>query len=382
MAYSCGYWTHPAPTPTARRGPGRQARPGLPQARPQPGMRCSTSAVAGARCRCTPPSTSAPRSSASRSLRSRSASSTPGSPSAGCEDRVEIRLQDYREVPERDHFDAVGSLEMGEHVGEGNYPTYAEVLRRSVKPGGRVLVQQMSRTGQVARRRPLHRVFIAPDMHMRPVGETVALPRAGGLEVRDVHGMREHYVPPCRLARPLRGQPPAHRAGRRGGRCGCGGSTSSAGCWPSATAGWASTRSCGAPRRTTTPSPPAALLVSDAPPRPRRAPRRGRRSPRRPQRWARGGSGRPRSSTSPGCWCSSPSPSTVGVLGAMMPALAAARARRPGLPAGLARVPPRAAATAKDPRYAEMLGEHALGGMGASVGCSPRRAVARWSRGR
>ena len=24
----------------------------------------------------------------------------------------------------RDRFDAVGSLEMGEHVGEGNYPTY------------------------------------------------------------------------------------------------------------------------------------------------------------------------------------------------------------------------------------------------------------------
>jgi cyclopropane-fatty-acyl-phospholipid synthase len=31
-------------------------------------------------------------------------------------------------------------------------------------------------------------------MHMRPVGETVALIEAGGLEVRDVHAMREHYV--------------------------------------------------------------------------------------------------------------------------------------------------------------------------------------------
>ena len=63
----------------------------------------------------------------------------------GLEDRVEIRLQDYREVPERDHFDAIGSL-------------------------------------------------IAPDMHMRPVGETVAHLERGGLEVRDVHGLREHYV--------------------------------------------------------------------------------------------------------------------------------------------------------------------------------------------
>jgi len=31
-------------------------------------------------------------------------------------------------------------------------------------------------------------------MHMRPVGETVAYLEAGGLEVRDVHGLREHYV--------------------------------------------------------------------------------------------------------------------------------------------------------------------------------------------
>ena len=113
----------------------------------------------------------------------------------GLQDRVEIRLQDYREVPERDHFDAVGSLEMGEHVGEGNYPAYVEVLRRSVRPGGRVLVQQMARArGRWPGGGPFIESFIAPDMHMRPVGETVAFLERGGLEVRDVHAMREHYV--------------------------------------------------------------------------------------------------------------------------------------------------------------------------------------------
>ncbi|MEO5662094.1 MAG: cyclopropane-fatty-acyl-phospholipid synthase family protein [Nocardioides sp.] len=116
----------------------------------------------------------------------------------GLGDRVEIRLQDYREIPERDHFDAVGSLEMGEHVGESNYPTYVEVLRRAVKPGGRVLVQQMSRSGRLGGKHPgggpFIESFIAPDMHMRPVGETVAHLEHGGLEVRDVHGLREHYV--------------------------------------------------------------------------------------------------------------------------------------------------------------------------------------------
>ncbi len=110
----------------------------------------------------------------------------------GLADRVEIRLQDYRDV--RGTFDAVGSIEMGEHVGQARYPEYVEVLRRSVRPGGRVLVQQMSRTGRHPGGGPFIESFIAPDMHMRPVGETVALIEAGGLEVRDVHAMREHYV--------------------------------------------------------------------------------------------------------------------------------------------------------------------------------------------
>jgi cyclopropane-fatty-acyl-phospholipid synthase len=112
----------------------------------------------------------------------------------GLGDRVEIRLQDYREVPQRGHFDAVGSLEMGEHVGEANYPTYVKVLQGAVRPGGRVLVQQMSRTGRHPGGGPFIESFIAPDMHMRPVGETVAHLERGGLEVRDVHALREHYV--------------------------------------------------------------------------------------------------------------------------------------------------------------------------------------------
>jgi cyclopropane-fatty-acyl-phospholipid synthase len=69
-----------------------------------------------------------------------------------------------------------------------------EALRRNVRPGGRVLVQQMSRRGRHPGGGPFIEAFIAPDMHMRPVGETVALIEEGGLEVRDVHALREHYV--------------------------------------------------------------------------------------------------------------------------------------------------------------------------------------------
>lgn len=114
----------------------------------------------------------------------------------GLQDRVEIRLCDYRDV--EGTFDAVASIEMGEHVGQANYPTYVEVLHDAVKPGGRVLVQQMSRSGAGGGKHPgggpFIESFIAPDMTMRPVGETVDFLEAGGLEVRDVHALREHYV--------------------------------------------------------------------------------------------------------------------------------------------------------------------------------------------
>jgi cyclopropane-fatty-acyl-phospholipid synthase len=110
----------------------------------------------------------------------------------GLGDRVEIRLQDYREVPETG-FDTATSIEMGEHVGAENYPTFARLFHDRLREGGRLLVQQMSR-----RDRPgggaFIEAYIAPDMHMRPVGETVALLEDAGLEVRDVHGLREHYA--------------------------------------------------------------------------------------------------------------------------------------------------------------------------------------------
>ena len=110
----------------------------------------------------------------------------------GLRGRVEIRLQDYRDVPDLP-FDTVSSIEMGEHVGERNYPVFVRRIHDLLRPGGRMLVQQMSRTVRPGGG-PFIEAFIAPDMHMRPVGETVGLFERGGLEVRDVHSLREHYV--------------------------------------------------------------------------------------------------------------------------------------------------------------------------------------------
>ncbi|GAB3540270.1 cyclopropane-fatty-acyl-phospholipid synthase family protein [Arthrobacter tecti] len=111
----------------------------------------------------------------------------------GLEDRVEIRLQDYRDVADGP-YDAVASLEMGEHVGESNYGVYTSTLFRNVRPGGKVLIQQMSRSGRHPGGGPFIESFIAPDMHMRPIGDTVNLIEGAGFEIRGVEAMREHYV--------------------------------------------------------------------------------------------------------------------------------------------------------------------------------------------
>ena len=111
----------------------------------------------------------------------------------GLDDFVDIRLQDYRTLADRD-FDAAASLEMGEHVGDGNYPRFARTLFEAVRPGAPVLIQQMSRAGQHRGGGAFIESFIAPDMTMRPLGQTVALLEEAGLEVRQVRAMREHYV--------------------------------------------------------------------------------------------------------------------------------------------------------------------------------------------
>ena len=111
----------------------------------------------------------------------------------GLEDRVVIRLQDYRDVADGP-YDAIASLEMGEHVGAENYPTYTAGLHRLVKPHGRVLVQQMSRGLTNPARVRSSRPTSLPTCTMRPVGRTIDMIEAAGLEVRDVEGRREHYV--------------------------------------------------------------------------------------------------------------------------------------------------------------------------------------------
>jgi len=58
---------------------------------------------------------------------------------AGLADRVQIKLQDYRD--ETGVYDGIASIEMLEAVGEAYWPTYFATLRDRLKAGGRATVQ-------------------------------------------------------------------------------------------------------------------------------------------------------------------------------------------------------------------------------------------------
>ena len=73
--------------------------------------------------------------------------------------RAEVRIQDYRDPLDGASYDAVASIEMGEHVGAAQYPRFCSALHHLLRPGGRLLIQQMSRGGRAPGRRSVHRVL-------------------------------------------------------------------------------------------------------------------------------------------------------------------------------------------------------------------------------
>lgn len=58
---------------------------------------------------------------------------------AGLANKVEIRLQDYRDVSQK--FDRIASIEMFEAVGEKFWPVYFNAIRNRLKSGGRAVLQ-------------------------------------------------------------------------------------------------------------------------------------------------------------------------------------------------------------------------------------------------
>jgi cyclopropane-fatty-acyl-phospholipid synthase len=60
----------------------------------------------------------------------------------GVADKVDLRLQDYRDIRDAP-FDAICSIEMLEAVGQEFWPTYFQTVARLLKPGGRACIQSI-----------------------------------------------------------------------------------------------------------------------------------------------------------------------------------------------------------------------------------------------
>jgi len=116
---------------------------------------------------------------------------------AGLTDRVDVRLQDYRDINDRP-FDAISSIGMFEHVGLDRLGTYFDQVSRLLVPDGRVVNHAISRTGTGQRAR-LHRAgfldrYVFPDGELHEVGSVISALQDRGLEVRHMENLREHYA--------------------------------------------------------------------------------------------------------------------------------------------------------------------------------------------
>jgi cyclopropane-fatty-acyl-phospholipid synthase len=114
----------------------------------------------------------------------------------GLTDRIEIRVQDYREIDDGP-FDAISSIGMSEHVGRAEMPAYVRRLHDLLRPGGRLLNHAIAWNAGTATWNPDTFIarYVFPDGELLGLGETVGLLEDGGaLEVLDVEALRQHYA--------------------------------------------------------------------------------------------------------------------------------------------------------------------------------------------
>ncbi len=119
---------------------------------------------------------------------------------AGLEGQIEIRREDYRELPPAPLYDKIVSVGMYEHVGIANLPRYFATVARLLRPGGLALnhgITAADRDGQA--QGPPGGEFI--ERFVFPGGEVPHISRvlyeiAGvGLEILDMEDLRPHYPP-------------------------------------------------------------------------------------------------------------------------------------------------------------------------------------------
>jgi cyclopropane-fatty-acyl-phospholipid synthase len=115
---------------------------------------------------------------------------------AGLADRVDFRLQDYRDV--RGRFDGVASIEMFEAVGERWWPAYFRAVRDALAPGGRACIQTITiadaRFLRYRSQSDFIQQYIFPGGMLASPSRLAAEARAAGLEPIGVHVFGRDYA--------------------------------------------------------------------------------------------------------------------------------------------------------------------------------------------
>jgi cyclopropane-fatty-acyl-phospholipid synthase len=109
------------------------------------------------------------------------------------EDRVEIRLQDYRQIPEEEGFDKIVSVGMFEHVGREHLLGYLRKTAQMLKPGGSGVLHTIGRMfeGPV---NPWIRKHIFPGSYLPSLAQIGDGMAKCDLNVVDVENLRMHYA--------------------------------------------------------------------------------------------------------------------------------------------------------------------------------------------
>jgi cyclopropane-fatty-acyl-phospholipid synthase len=113
---------------------------------------------------------------------------------AGLEDRVEIRIADYRDLG-GEHYNAIASIGMVEHVGSSQIDVYATQLAGLLEPGGKLLNHGIARLRHdEAEAGPFSERYVFPDAAPLHVSRVILALERAGIEPLHVEGLREDYA--------------------------------------------------------------------------------------------------------------------------------------------------------------------------------------------
>ncbi len=111
---------------------------------------------------------------------------------AGLEDKIDIRLTDYRDVT--DKFDRIVSVGMFEHVGVPHYREYFSKVRELLKPGGVSLIHFIGRSGPGGATADFITKYIFPGGYCPAMSEASNAVEHEGLITTDLEVWRLHYA--------------------------------------------------------------------------------------------------------------------------------------------------------------------------------------------